>query len=145
MSLDTSNKIIRKRCLDCHYALDYLTANRCPECGRQFDELDPATWWDIGTDPPLENARRRLIVGIFIVALLDVSIIVTMNNMPQLAVLLLFVALIAHFSLMLLGIAELAGRPWRVKTWALGAIGLGLWPFVCILIGLALLAFGFGP
>lgn len=141
MSVDTSNKIIRKRCLDCHYALDYLTTDRCPECGREFDHLNPATWWDVVTDPPLERARKRLAVGITVVALLDGSFFVIKVHSE----LLFMFALIAHFALTLLGIAELAGRPWRIKLWALGALGLGLWPFVCILIGLTLLAFGFGP
>ena len=143
MSLDTSNKVIRKRCLDCHYALDYLTTDRCPECGRQFDHLNPATWWDIGIDPPLEKARRRLIVGIIIVALLDASIIIAKNHMPQLAALLFFVALIAHFSLMLLGMAEMAARPWRIRIWALIALAIGLWPIICILIALFFLSSGY--
>src|SRR2546430_16461031 len=30
-------------CLDCGYALRGLPTPRCPECGRGFDPLDPAT------------------------------------------------------------------------------------------------------
>lgn len=30
-------------CLDCGYALRGLPTPRCPECGREFDPLDPAT------------------------------------------------------------------------------------------------------
>ena len=30
-------------CLDCGYALHGLPTPRCPECGREFDPLDPAT------------------------------------------------------------------------------------------------------
>ena len=37
------------RCLSCHYSLEHLTENRCPECGRAFDPDDPATF---GPQPP---------------------------------------------------------------------------------------------
>src|SRR5678815_4137000 len=30
-------------CLDCGYALHGLPTPRCPECGREFDPLDPKT------------------------------------------------------------------------------------------------------
>src|SRR5688572_8901282 len=30
-------------CLDCGYALHGLPTPRCPECGREFDPLDPTT------------------------------------------------------------------------------------------------------
>src|SRR6266516_4363879 len=30
-------------CLDCGYALFGLPTPRCPECGREFDPMDPAT------------------------------------------------------------------------------------------------------
>src|SRR2546430_1645580 len=30
-------------CLDCRYALRWLPTPRCPECGREFNPLDPAT------------------------------------------------------------------------------------------------------
>ena len=32
------------RCLDCHYSLENLTENRCPECGRAFDPNDTSTF-----------------------------------------------------------------------------------------------------
>jgi len=31
-------------CLDCGYRLDHLESERCPECGRAFDLLDPNTF-----------------------------------------------------------------------------------------------------
>ena len=31
-------------CLDCNYSLNALPVPRCPECGRTFDPLDPATF-----------------------------------------------------------------------------------------------------
>ena len=41
-------------CLDCNYPLNHLPSARCPECGREFDPQDVATfnpsrplrWWD---------------------------------------------------------------------------------------------------
>lgn len=32
------------RCLQCNYILDFLPRNRCPECGRDFDPSDQATF-----------------------------------------------------------------------------------------------------
>jgi hypothetical protein len=32
------------RCLSCHYDLQNLADNRCPECAREFDPKDPTTW-----------------------------------------------------------------------------------------------------
>lgn len=32
------------RCLFCRYPLEGLASNRCPECGREFDPHDPATF-----------------------------------------------------------------------------------------------------
>lgn len=32
------------RCLFCRYPLEGLSSNRCPECGREFDPHDPATF-----------------------------------------------------------------------------------------------------
>lgn len=32
------------RCLSCKYELSNLTEHRCPECGREFDPNDPATF-----------------------------------------------------------------------------------------------------
>ncbi len=37
-----------KRCLGCGYIVDHLPEARCPECGRGFDPLDPATYWFAG-------------------------------------------------------------------------------------------------
>lgn len=37
-------------CLECGYALDRLPSNRCPECGREFDPRDAASYWN--TDGP---------------------------------------------------------------------------------------------
>lgn len=31
-------------CLECGYTLDFLSRNRCPECGRGFDPDDPTTF-----------------------------------------------------------------------------------------------------
>lgn len=33
-----------RRCLDCDYVLDHLPESRCPECGREFDPNNPATY-----------------------------------------------------------------------------------------------------
>lgn len=33
-----------KYCTACHYRLDHLPENRCPECGRAFDPEDPTTF-----------------------------------------------------------------------------------------------------
>ncbi len=37
-----------KYCLTCGYVLDYLPQPRCPECGRGFDPVDPATYATAG-------------------------------------------------------------------------------------------------
>lgn len=34
----------KKFCLSCGYALEYLSADRCPECGRDFDPSIAATY-----------------------------------------------------------------------------------------------------
>jgi hypothetical protein len=44
-------------CLGCGYSLKGLTDPRCPECGREFDSLDPRTF---GKSAP--SARRRRFV-----------------------------------------------------------------------------------
>jgi rRNA maturation protein Nop10 len=33
-----------RRCVNCDYALEYLSVNRCPECGREFDFTRPETY-----------------------------------------------------------------------------------------------------
>jgi hypothetical protein len=42
-----------KRCLTCGYILDHLPAPRCPECGREFDPADAATFRVGGDRLPL--------------------------------------------------------------------------------------------
>jgi len=143
MSLDTSNKIIRKRCLDCHYALDYLTGNRCPECGREFDELDPATWWDIGIDPQLDKALRHLRLGIAVVCFLDIAWCSAIGlRSTNIGSILLLVTIVAHVWLLMLGIIAAPGRPWRVRKWAFAAICLGVWPLACFFVGVFLAGIG---
>ena len=41
---DSNNATPHKRCLGCGYILDGLPENRCPECGREFDPDDHATF-----------------------------------------------------------------------------------------------------
>ena len=48
------------RCLDCHYSLENLTENRCPECGRPFDPTDPTTF----EGERLSRGRRVLLLAI---------------------------------------------------------------------------------
>ena len=40
----SANSVRHKYCLGCGYILDGLPTNRCPECGRAFDERDPSTF-----------------------------------------------------------------------------------------------------
>lgn len=43
-----------RRCLDCDYILDGLHAQRCPECGREFDFNDEKTFTS------MKAVRRRI-------------------------------------------------------------------------------------
>lgn len=49
-------------CLDCDYALNHLTSNRCPECGRLFDPNDPTTFRPLN-EQERKNAAAREIKG----------------------------------------------------------------------------------
>jgi hypothetical protein len=50
--------------LRCQYILDRLTEQRCPECGRPFDEDDPRTYsLGDGTGIPLRSGRRFLVAA----------------------------------------------------------------------------------
>ncbi len=44
-------------CLDCNYALTGVATPRCPECGREFDPADPATFGP--RESPLIHFVRR--------------------------------------------------------------------------------------
>lgn len=61
-------------CINCAYALDGLTRNRCPECARPFDPHDAATYRTC--DSPRRSSLCCLLtpspIGIVIVALLSV-------------------------------------------------------------------------
>lgn len=140
---DMSNRTVRKRCLDCHYALDFLTENRCPECGREFNNLDPATWWDVVADPPLDRARRQLKLGIALVCLLDVAWYAGIGERFGSMGSALFVLIMGvHAALLMGGIIAAPRRPSRVKKWAVTAIILGLWPLGYLLLMLFLFGIG---
>ncbi len=47
-------------CRQCSYLLVSLPANRCPECGSEFDPSDPETFEDRPPPPMAERASRFL-------------------------------------------------------------------------------------
>ena len=54
-------------CKSCEYPLEYLTVNRCPECGREFDPDNP---WTYGPEvhPPVKPSALLLLIPAMIVA-----------------------------------------------------------------------------
>jgi hypothetical protein len=69
------DRVYPMRCLDCAYVLDGLDSPRCPECGREFDRNNPATY---SFYPPLVRWKlwlpgvlTGLIGGFIVFALLE--------------------------------------------------------------------------
>lgn len=105
------------RCKTCRYSLANLTANRCPECGREFDPNDPRTYF-----VPKERIVLSLLVvsGVVFVAVMIMTLIMMLMAIPQgtieieMAVILATIATIAVVPLQL--IAFLLSRKWKSKS-----------------------------
>ena len=78
-----------RHCLGCDYALDGLSEERCPECGRTFDHQDPRTFArDDGTGVPLRSGKRYLILSLVgLVLILSIWPVTSiLNNMMRIDV-----------------------------------------------------------
>jgi hypothetical protein len=58
------------RCLSCNYDLIGLAAQRCPECGRDFDPADEKTFVSRATIPSLEKQIGRVLLTAFVIILI---------------------------------------------------------------------------
>ena len=47
-------------CRKCHYPLDGLADNRCPECGREFDPCEPKSF--LPASPPYVPAWKIVLI-----------------------------------------------------------------------------------
>jgi hypothetical protein len=53
-------------CKHCSYCIDYLQRNRCPECGREFDPTNPATFTTT-LNQSFSKKWMLLIIGLLII------------------------------------------------------------------------------
>ena len=106
------------KCLGCAYALRGIDSDRCPECGRSFDQADPLTYHthrdrDAFKQRELQQAQRESAVSVrwVIRITLALAVLVGAGWFNVFSLLLLFViAFVATGSVLLLWILELRYR-----------------------------------
>lgn len=124
-----------RRCLACGYLLEFLSASRCPECGRVFDPGDPATYRR-GEPSLVGDVLFALLIGVMNLLILPVAWLI-------------FVWMFARSGWVRIGPAAFAGAAsafahlfaaavftHRRLRWAFGCV----LPAAALLIGLAVAA-----
>lgn len=107
-----------RRCLTCGYTLDGLSGKRCPECGREFDAIDPRTFrWDPPIDKDHARTKNGWIVSLVYAAPQIVSLVFWMRHAMNPSVALPWGGVVRWASLgtgPFAGLVNESGNPWGV-------------------------------